>query len=90
MKTYLIHTPIISGHQLEYLHHLYLGALERPSDKFFFVVPSRFTVDSAKLDWPEAVNIRPTVACCPRAGATRRPSGDMSVSTMPLMWWSSR
>lgn len=58
MKTYLIHTPVISGHQLEYLHHLYLGALERPSDRFFFVVPGRFTIDSAKLEWPEAEHIQ--------------------------------
>ena len=58
MKTYLIHTPTIGGHQLEYLHHLYLGALERPSDRFIFLVPGRFTVDSAKLDWPEADNIQ--------------------------------
>ena len=58
MKTYLIHTQTIGGHQLEYLHHLYLGALERPSDRFIFLVPGRFTVDSAKLDWPEADNIQ--------------------------------
>ncbi|SEM55696.1 Glycosyltransferase involved in cell wall bisynthesis [Prevotella sp. ne3005] len=58
MKTYLIHSQTIGGHQLEYLHHLYLGALERPSDRFFFAVPSRFTIDSAKLEWPEAEHIQ--------------------------------
>ena len=58
MKTYLIHTETICGHQLEYLHHLYLGAMERPSDRFIFLVPVRFTVDSAKLEWPEAENIQ--------------------------------
>ena len=58
MKTYLIHSQTIGGHQLEYLHHLYLGALERPSDRFIFVVPDRFAVDSAKLEWPKAEHIQ--------------------------------
>ena len=58
MKTYLVHTQTIGGHQLEYLHHLYLGALERPIEQFIFVVPSRFTIDATKLEWPEAENIK--------------------------------
>lgn len=58
MKTYLIHTQTIGGHQLEYLHHLYTGALERSSDRFIFAVPARFKTDAAKLEWPEAENIQ--------------------------------
>lgn len=58
MKTYLVHTQTIGGHQMEYLHHLYLDALERPDDQFVFVVPARFSLDAAKLEWPEAGNIK--------------------------------
>ena len=58
MSTFLIHTQTIGGHQLEYLHHLYMGALKRDSDRFVFVVPGRFKRDSARLEWPRACHIQ--------------------------------
>ena len=36
MSTFLIHTQTIGGHQLEYLHHLYMGALKRDSDSLLY------------------------------------------------------
>lgn len=57
MRTYLIHTQTIGGHQLEYLHHLYMGALGKTDDSFVFVVPQRFKEDSCRLDWPVADHI---------------------------------
>ncbi len=57
MRTYLIHTQTIGGHQLEYLHHLYMGAIGKTDDSFVFVVPQRFKEDSCRLDWPVADHI---------------------------------
>ncbi len=57
MRTYLIHTQTIGGHQLEYLHHLYMGALGKTDDSFVFVVPQRFKDDSCRLVWPVADHI---------------------------------
>jgi len=58
MKTYIIHSQTVGGHQLEYLHHLYLGAIKRYYDEFIFVVPKRFVEDSKRMDWPVANNIK--------------------------------
>ena len=58
MKKYLIHTDAISGHRLEYIHHLYMGALLRPEDNFIFVLPKRFEYDSSCLDWPSSENVK--------------------------------
>lgn len=57
MKTYVIHSQTIGGHQLEYLHHLYLGALNRTNDRFVFVVPKRFEVDSKRFQWQPSSNV---------------------------------
>ena len=57
MRRFLIHTNNIGGHQLEYIHHLYLGALSRKEDKFIFLLPERFLTDSKTLEWPQSDNI---------------------------------
>lgn len=57
VKTYIIHTQTVGGHQLEYLHHLYLGAMNNNTAAFVFVVPRRFEEDSKRMDWPSAKNI---------------------------------
>lgn len=58
MKTYMIHTPAIGGHQLEYLHHLYTGALQKKDDSFYFILPQRFKNDSNRMVWPQASHIK--------------------------------
>ncbi len=57
MKTFLIHTRHIGGHQLEYIHHLYIGATCHKEHKFVFVLPKRFESDSSCFDWPQSSNI---------------------------------
>lgn len=57
MNTVLIHCPYIGGHQLEYAHHLYIGAMENKEKKYIFIMPQRFNVDSTKKEWPESSNI---------------------------------
>lgn len=58
MKKFLIHTDMISGHRLEYIHHLYMGALLRPEDRFVFALPKQFEFDSTCLDWPCSENVK--------------------------------
>lgn len=53
----LIFDPIISGHHLEYLHHLYMMAVERTQDIFVFVVHKDFEKRRMLMDWPKAENI---------------------------------
>lgn len=58
MRCTLIHTQTIGGHQLEYLHHIYMGALKRSEEQFVFVVPQRFEKDSSRLEWPASNNTK--------------------------------
>lgn len=53
----LIFDPIISGHHLEYLHHLYMMAVNRPQDDFVFAVHPDFEKTRSLLEWPSADNI---------------------------------
>lgn len=46
------------GHHLEYLHHLYLKALQKVDIEFVFVVPEKFMLTSKRFDWPVADNIK--------------------------------
>lgn len=58
MRTFLIHTDMIGGHQIEYVHHLYMGAVSCPEDAFFFVMPKRFEMDSSRFIWPKLKNVK--------------------------------
>lgn len=57
-KRVLIHTNFIGGHQLEYIHHFYLGAIKHQENVYIIVAPKRFDTDSKTLEWPEANNIQ--------------------------------
>lgn len=46
------------GHHLEYLHHLYLKAVQKLDIEFVFVVPEKFKLTSQRFDWPVADNIK--------------------------------
>lgn len=37
----LIFDTVLTGHHLEYIHHIWNGAIERPNDKFVFAVPEK-------------------------------------------------
>lgn len=53
----LIFDPIISGHHLEYLHHLYMMAVGQKEHEYFFVVHRDFEQRRALMTWPESNNI---------------------------------
>lgn len=57
MRT-LIFDESLSGHHLEYLHHYYIGACERPNEEYVICVPQgEFESKKDKYDWPKADNI---------------------------------
>lgn len=56
MKT-LIFEPTLSGHHLEYLHHYYLGALEKTDEEFIFLVHRDFKQVKHQYSWPQSNNI---------------------------------
>lgn len=54
----LIFEPSLSGHHLEYLQHLYNGAVGRPDCEFVFAVPrEEWSRMKGKCSWPEAGNV---------------------------------
>lgn len=57
-KTVLIFEPQISGHHLEYIHHIYTGATKCPETIFIIAVPERFTSVKDKFSWIESENIQ--------------------------------
>lgn len=57
MRTFLVHTHSIGGHQLEYLHHIFMEALRRTNERFIFLIPIRFNEDSNRMIWPKASHI---------------------------------
>lgn len=56
MGRIMIFDKRISGHNLEYLHHIYTGALSRKDKKFLFVVPEAFTEQKGKFEWEKCEN----------------------------------
>lgn len=48
----------LSGHRMEYIHHLYMGMVEHPEDDFVIVVPKEFEQKKGLYQWPEAANVR--------------------------------
>ena len=57
MRNYIIHCTTVAGHHLEYLHHLYMGALTRPDNEYRFILPSTFSEKRNIYKWPIANNI---------------------------------
>ena len=56
MKT-LVFETCLTGHRLEYIHHIYIGACDRSKESFIFVVPESFNVKKLNLVWPENKNV---------------------------------
>ncbi len=53
----LIFETSVSGHRLEYIHHLYTKAIDYPENSFVFTLPKDFLDVKDKFTWPEASNI---------------------------------
>lgn len=56
MKT-LIFDIVLSGHHLEYLHHYYMGAINKQENKYIFVIPPSFEQIKDKYNWPLTDNV---------------------------------
>lgn len=57
MNTRLIYSYMVSGHNMEYLHHLYTGALQDATRHYVFAVPRAFEQKKAFWEWPASPNI---------------------------------
>lgn len=53
----LIYEKNLNGHRLEYLHHLYMLALDMPRENFYFVLSDRFSCVKDMFVWPMATNV---------------------------------
>lgn len=53
----LIYGNCLTGHNLEYLHHLYVRASEDERRTYLFVVPIDFVKMKFLMNWPDATNI---------------------------------
>lgn len=57
MQTVLIYDLRTEGHHIEYLHHLYLGALRHPENRYVFAVGNDFKERSVDFQWDECDNV---------------------------------
>ena len=56
-KKYLIFDDQLSGHHLEYIHHLHEGACDQKDSDFIFAVPKRFQELKKQVIWKKSDNI---------------------------------
>lgn len=56
-KKYLIFDDQLSGHHLEYIHHLHEGACDQKDSDFIFAVPKSFQELKNKLIWKKSDNV---------------------------------
>lgn len=57
MPKILIYCPNISGHRLEYLHHMYSKAINTPENEYYIIVDSAFKNISTIFSWPVSSNV---------------------------------
>lgn len=57
MKKKLIFDTMITGHHLEYIHHLYTG-IESDCNHYIFAIPETFKDVKNKFQWPPKKNIK--------------------------------
>ena len=48
----------LGGHHIEYLHHIYINAVEQKDVDFTFIIPSNFSAFKSDFVWPEVDNVR--------------------------------
>ncbi len=53
-----IFNAYLGGHNLEYLHHLYLNAINDADIEFTFIVPDYFEDVKSTREWPERTNVK--------------------------------
>ena len=58
MAKILIYDLKTEGHHIEYLHHLYVGALRHHDDEYVFAVGKDFEKRSVDFQWDKSENIR--------------------------------
>ena len=56
MKT-IIFDYVSTGHHIEYLHHLYIGASQNKTKEYIFLLPKTFKENRNKLEWPKTDNV---------------------------------
>jgi len=57
MKTTIVFDTHISGHNLEYIHHIYSEATTDTERKYIFAIPKEFKKVKDKLEWKDSDNI---------------------------------
>ena len=49
---YMIFETCLTGHRLEYIHHIYMGAVDRKDEYYSFILPEQFQDIKKNLVWP--------------------------------------
>lgn len=57
MKVNLVFTTELKGHYIEYVHHIFMAALEHIDENYIFIVPPAFEILKENYAWPGNVNI---------------------------------
>lgn len=57
MRKILVFEPFLSGHRLEYIHHLYEEAAKTPGNHYYFAVSNQFLTLKDHFEWSEAGHI---------------------------------
>ena len=53
----ILFETVLSGHRMEYIHHLYMEMLNHKDDQFVLAVAEEFNKRKSDYDWPESENI---------------------------------
>lgn len=48
----------LGGHHIEYLHHIYINAVEHKDINYTFIIPSNFSAFKSDFIWPESNNVK--------------------------------
>lgn len=53
-----VFNAFLGGHNIEYLHHIYMNAINDSDIEFTFIVPDYFESKRKMLEWPESPNVK--------------------------------
>lgn len=54
----IIFNRSIGGHHLEYIHHIYMAAINDLDNSYYFVLPQSYQLVKDNLKWPSSPNIK--------------------------------
>lgn len=54
----IIFSSFVTGHYMEYLHHIYEVCVNNKNEEYLFLVPEDFNMYKSNLYWPNTENIR--------------------------------